>query len=241
MHEEFDTKPSVWIKPSENTDKLFSALKLSLELDNDAYWEWLVNEDKIVNYNKAWIDLYEMKPELISAQFDDKILDSDKDNVWSTIQLGLSTGDSYTHEFHIFSKDNSQLKKIRNTGLVIERDKEENPIRVLGISKDITEHNRVNEELEQRQKFAEAVTTSSAAGIYIFDLQKRENVYSNVRAGEILGFTPQMLKEMPSADFMERFHPDDIEEIVTHIGTIIQNKVPAKIKNIDSSTLMDIT
>ena len=230
MHEEFDSKSSTWIKSPENTDKLFSALKLSLELDNDAYWEWLVNEDKIVNYNMTWLDLYEMKPESISAQFDAKILESDKDDVWSTIQEGLLTDDSYTHEFHIFNKDNSRLKKIRNTGLVVERDTEGNPFRVLGISKDITEYDRVNEELEQRQKFADAVTTSSAAGIYIFDLQKRENVYSNVRAGEILGYTPQILKEMPSAEFMERFHPDDIEDIVAHIGSIVQNKVPSKIK-----------
>lgn len=72
-------------------DKLFNALKQSLEFDDIACWEWDIEDDQIVNFNQAWLSLYEMSSESISSQFDARFLDTEKEEVWSNIREGLTT------------------------------------------------------------------------------------------------------------------------------------------------------
>lgn len=335
-----------------------TSLELSLELDQLAYWEWLVAEDKIIGRNKYWEQVYEMEPQNISPQFDERILESEKQAVWDFINKGLQQDNSYTNTFRIWNKDRTKLKWIENTGKVLERDKEGVPVRVLGISKDIssikekelsltratlelqkaqslskigswyldvrtnevswteeiyrmygfdvnlppppyTEHMKLftetswqrlsteldktaklgipydlelemasdqasfgwmraigeavkdaqgeiigirgtaqdisemkemNLSLEKERHFAEAVTESSAAGIYIFNVQKGQNIYSNKRAGEIIGFTSDELIQMQNEEFISRFHPDDVQAVYAHIEKIIDTGESATIR-----------
>jgi len=99
-----------------------------------------------------------------------------------------------------------------------------------GTAQDITEIREVHEKLNTEKKFAEAVTESSASGLYIFNLQTNQNEYSNSRCHEILGFTAEELKKMPGNEFISRFHKEDLPEINQHFEKIATLKKPRKIK-----------
>ncbi len=84
--------------------------------------------------------------------------------------------------------------------------------------------------LEKEKYFAEAVTESSASGIYIVDLIENKNIYSNSRCQQLLGFSSEELEKMDSDTFISRFHPEDLLALSRHTQQLAELKTSISIK-----------
>ncbi len=90
------------------------------------------------------------------------------------------------------------------------RDHLGNIIGLIGISRDITERNRMQQELQSSQRMVQAVADASPLTIYLFDLQRRTIVYSNFRIIADLGYSPEDVQNWDWQRLQEQLHPDDL-------------------------------
>jgi PAS domain S-box-containing protein len=56
--------------------------------------------------------------------------------------------------------------------------------------------------------------------IYVFNHQSMSNEYANRSIGEMLGYTPDEIKEMGEALLPNIVHPDDFDDLVDHVGAL---------------------
>ncbi|MEM9807696.1 MAG: chemotaxis protein CheB [Cyanobacteria bacterium P01_D01_bin.56] len=76
-------------------------------------------------------------------------------------------------------------------------------------------------ELEKNQHFLESITQSSPNYIYIYDLVQEANVYSNRSLGEVLGYSPEALKELGKDLKQYIFHDEELDKIAAHHQAIL--------------------
>ena len=77
----------------------------------------------------------------------------------------------------------------------------------VGAVEDITERKKLEEQLQSREKFLNAITTSIPDVVFIYDLEKRQPVYANRNIATILGFTPEQSSKFDN--FENLTYPQD--------------------------------
>ncbi len=83
----------------------------------------------------------------------------------------------------------------------------------MSINRDITERKEIIAAALEREKFIESITTSSPDLIYVFDLEKRTNIYSNHHIAASLGYTQAEIIAMGDGVLKTLFHPDDFANL----------------------------
>ncbi len=78
-------------------------------------------------------------------------------------------------------------------------------------------------ELKSSQQLLQSVTQATPNAIYIYDLTKQKNVYTNAFIERLLGYTPEELFDMGERFNDYIFHPDDWPRIIDHHETIRQS------------------
>lgn len=86
---------------------------------------------------------------------------------------------------------------------------------ILANVRDISERKKVEAEIQEKQHFIERITDSSPSTIYIYDLEKQQNVYTNHEIAAILGYSRQEIKEMGNNLLANTLHPEDLEKVVS--------------------------
>ncbi|HBL60643.1 MAG TPA: hypothetical protein DDZ80_19980 [Cyanobacteria bacterium UBA8803] len=81
---------------------------------------------------------------------------------------------------------------------------------VLCVSRDITDRKRAEAELRQSQLFIETIANTSPQLLYIYDLTIGCNIYVNRQISEILGYTPEEIRQAGQQFFLDTIHPDDL-------------------------------
>lgn len=121
--------------------------KFALEGAGDGVWDWNIQEDKVV-FSPRYKEMYGFTDEDIASNKDaweHRIHPDDRARVAADIHAyleGRST--SYVNEHRVFCKDGS-LKWILARGMVVSRDDEGKPLRMIGTHADITERKTTEE------------------------------------------------------------------------------------------------
>ena len=74
----------------------------------------------------------------------------------------------------------------------------------------------VNKDLQASEKFTERITTLIPNIVYIYDLEKNQNSYCNPFIDEVLGFTPEKVKNYKKNLLEELIHPLDFKSVEQH-------------------------
>lgn len=64
------------------------------------------------------------------------------------------------------------------------------------------------------------IAKSFSAGIYIYDIQKQTNLYMNKEYERITGFGIKEVNALSGENFLELFHPDDVDHVLSHMGEV---------------------
>ena len=92
--------------------------------------------------------------------------------------------------------------------------------KVLGAITNITEQVNTHNKLKQQQKSIDALMNQTLNGVYIFDFLNNKNIYINQAYTNILGYTKQDIDNFSQDEFIQLFHPDDLENIFEHMTTM---------------------
>ena len=87
---------------------------------------------------------------------------------------------------------------------------------ILANFRDITERKKVEAEIQAKQHFIQRITDSSPSTIYIYDLEKQQNIYTNHEITKILGYSSQQVRDMGSNMIVNIIHPEDLPKIASH-------------------------
>lgn len=74
------------------------------------------------------------------------------------------------------------------------------------------------------------IAKSFSAGIYIYDLEKNMNTYMNSCYSDITGFDLDEINALSADEFLQLFHPDDLDSLMEHMGEIINSQGSEVIK-----------
>ncbi|WP_414623289.1 PAS domain S-box protein [Calothrix sp. CCY 0018] len=86
---------------------------------------------------------------------------------------------------------------------------------ILANVRDITERKKVEAEIQAKQHFIQRITDSSPSTIYIYDLEKQQNIYTNHELTAILGYSSQQIQQMGKNLFQKIIHPEDLAKVVS--------------------------
>ena len=86
--------------------------------------------------------------------------------------------------------------------------------------RDVTEKKQAEAKLRESQQFIERIADTTPGILYVYDLMKQQNVYTNSQVINLLGYTCQQIKGMDSEFLSTLMHPEDRARFLEHLQLI---------------------
>ena len=88
-------------------------------------------------------------------------------------------------------------------------DNEAKPL-IIASARDISDRKQAELALQESQHFIRKIADASPNILYLYDIQKQQNIYSNREVFSILGYSPDEIKELGDNFAINLMHPDDL-------------------------------
>jgi PAS domain S-box-containing protein len=195
-------------------------LKLAMEAAEMFVWE-----TDLITGRVAWSDSGEQMVGLAPGSFGgtyDAFLalvhPDDRESVASARKRALDGEASYEVEYRKVRPDGGVQWGLSRG--IVHRDEESRPVRFVGVNLDITKRKQAEEELRENRRFIQSLIDAVPAGIYIYDLKEKRNLFTNPRLVSQLGYTLDDAAAL-GADFLSALlHPADWRRGLAHIDTL---------------------
>lgn len=172
--------------------------KFAIEGAGDGVWDWHIATDE-AQYSKRWKEMLGYDDNEIlptNQEWEDRVHHDDAIYVKQTMQNYLEGKTAlYVVEYRLKCKDNS-YKWILDRGMIVSRDNDGNPLRMIGTHTDITERKQT----EQQLRIA-ATAFESQEGIVVtdenFNILRVNQAFIDItgyQAEEAIGKKPDILK-----------------------------------------------
>jgi len=171
----------------------------AIEGSGDGVWDWDIQTNK-ATYSKRWKEMLgyaedEIIP--INQEWVDRIHPEDREIVSGTMQAYLEGSlPIYVVTYRLRCKDDS-YKWILGRGMVVRRDADNNPLRMVGTHTDITELKQTEEKLKLAASVfshaREGITITDSEGL-ILDVNDTFSKVTGYSREEVLGKNPSMLQ-----------------------------------------------
>lgn len=126
------------------------------------------------------------------------------------------TGKLEAHDFEYrFLKKDGTVIWLRDMVKVIAEGNKEKWLR--GVMVDITERKNIEEKFLERNRFVESILDISPDILYIYDIEDKKNVYSNIGVERLLGYSVEEIQIMGNSLLKSLMHPDDYQVYLTDI------------------------
>jgi len=197
-------------------------LRMALEASRAVVFEWDIERNQV----RRPLSAQEAFPETQdrSSTFEEVVEvvhPEDRAMFRANVQLALDSTDGlYASEFRVIDAQGNPAW-IVETGRV-ERDSHARPIRLVGVSHDVTERKDVMAKLLASQSFTERVADVVPAVLYIYDLQERRNVWGNREMFGALGYSREQIDEMAGELLQRLIHAEDWPKYLCHAQALMQ-------------------
>ncbi|MCC6793427.1 MAG: PAS domain S-box protein, partial [Thermomicrobiales bacterium] len=184
--------------------------RLGLEAGRLATWDWCAETDRIT-WTDRLSELYGIESgtrSLSSSEWLSHILPEDRAQVAEASARATSTGEDFAAEFRVVMPDGS-IRWLFEMGRVVEWSGDGAPLRMTGVSTDITERKRAEAALRASDDRFRALVQHSADVIALLDPADRM-LYASPALERVLGVTAA---EFDGWFTMEAIHPDDRERL----------------------------
>ena len=145
--------------------------KLILDLTSEGFWDWDIKNDRTYlsqNYRKLLGDLPE-DTDFDKKFFENTIHPDDREQVLKIMEEHFhGQRDASVIEYRMVSKDGT-FRWVEGKGKIVERDKEGNPSRMVGIITDITEHKQMEIALRESQEELRLAQRVARIGSWYWD------------------------------------------------------------------------
>jgi PAS domain S-box-containing protein len=162
-------------------------LRLALEAAHMGTWDWNIVTNEVVYCHQLKL-IFGFSADIFDRNYKDflsRVYPPDRDRVNRAINEAIEGGKEYELEFRIVCSDGS-IKWLGSKGQVY-RDSQGKPLRMIGISMDITARQLAQEQLQSQETLLRSMTSASPLAFYVVDNRTDEILYFNHRFCEIWG------------------------------------------------------
>ena len=147
-------------------------------------------------------------------------------NVIEEFKAAISGEKAYDVEYRVILPD-GQIRYITARGNII-RDEEGSPLRIVGITLDVTELRQAEHDLKESQERFELAVNGSGDAIWEYDGRTKVNWFSP-RFGELLGYDEG---EVPNTldTWKNHIYPDDQSYVISTFLNLLENDAPYDIE-----------
>jgi diguanylate cyclase (GGDEF)-like protein/PAS domain S-box-containing protein len=186
--------------------------KFALEGSRDGVWDWNIQTSEAL-YSKRWKEILGFTESEIgnqSQEWSNRVHPDDITGVMSAIQTHIDgKTPSVTHEFRMLCKDLS-YKWILGRGMVVSRDDNNQPLRLVGTNTDITEQKRMTAALRESEERFRGLANAAPTLIWIADTDKLCNWFNDTW----LAYTGRSMEQEFGNGWTESVHPDDFDHCI---------------------------
>jgi len=192
--------------------------KFAIEGNKDGLWDWNVNTSEVF-YSKQWKNMLGYEENEIEGKLEEwesRVHPEDLEKVNKDINEYLEgKSQLYNSRHRVRCKDGS-YKWVLDRGVIVQRDKDGNPLRLIGTNTDISKQVESEREIEAQKKEFETVFNYSKDGIAILDLDTNFLKFNKAYL-DMTGFSKEELlqtscKELTAPEDVER-----VEEALKHV------------------------
>jgi two-component system, chemotaxis family, CheB/CheR fusion protein len=206
----------------ENINKLSvlaQKLQKSYKIASMGSWEWNIEEDSLWWSSEVY-EIFGLKETSITYElFLNMIHNDDKEYVEKSVTQALNKKSDYniTHRINHPTKGVLYVREIAS----IVFNKENIPVKMIGIIQNVTEDINEKKKLEESEKTLKLATAS--AGIGIWEIESINGIiYWDERSYEIFGLDKNI--KITQDVFNKIIHPDDLDEVKQEMHDAITNK-----------------
>lgn len=175
---------------------------------------WVMDvKTKEISWSDEMYNIYEMKEERL-FDFDTWLtyLEDDKEEIISYYEECLRKKKIYDkiHRIHL---KNGKIKTVHRKGEFILNENNE-PVKMIGITQDITEEYRIQQELRESQTFIRKITDATPSIITSYNVNTGEYVFISEGLEKLLGYDTKDVLQKGVAFFVDIVHPDDVGKVM---------------------------
>jgi len=198
--------PSTLYLPEQDRDDGENPWKLALESSGEGVWDWNLATGE-QTHSRRWKEMLGFAVDEVSKghhEFIDRLHPDDVADVQTAVTAYLEgRAPGYAVDLRMRCKDGS-WKWILSRGMVVSRDDQGKPLRMIGTHTDITERKQTETELRElnlqlidKTRLLETTLASISQGIFMIDADQRVSTF-NPRVCELLDLPASLLATRPT-------------------------------------------
>ncbi|HEY9808599.1 MAG TPA: PAS domain S-box protein [Halomicronema sp.] len=160
-----------------------------------------------------------------------------KTEEWPLVKA-FKTGEIIINELVNIQNFKGQKKTLIISAVPLQNEQSE-MIGAISINQDVTEHRLVENAFWENQRLIQQIAEATPTILYLYDIKEQRNIYANSQISNILGYSPQEIKNMGNNFFPLLLHPEDKEKIYDNMqlfdsakdGEIIETEYRLRTKN----------
>ena len=198
-------------------------LRLALEAGAMAAWDWHVPSGLTI-WNEEHFRMMGYAPGAVTPGFQvwaDRVHPDDLASIQELLQRSLDHGGDYCAEFRTLWPDGT-VRWLEARGRV-ERNDAGQPLRCYGVMLDTTAHKQAENTLRESQERFRSVLENSLDAAYRRDLRTDAYDYLSPVMEQVMGLSPERMRNMPVQEMIERIHPEDRERVEQTIREAIRS------------------
>jgi len=186
--------------------------KFALEGSGDGVWDWNIQTAEAL-YSKRWKEMLGFTESEIgnhSLEWSNRVHPDDIAGVMAAIQAHIDgKTPSVTHEFRMRCKDQN-YKWTLGRGMVVSRDDNDQPLRLVGTNTDITEQKRMTAALQESEDRFRGLANAAPTLIWVAGTDKLCNWFNDTW----LAYTGRSMEQEFGNGWTEGLHPDDFDRCI---------------------------
>ncbi|MBO9698682.1 MAG: PAS domain-containing protein [Sporocytophaga sp.] len=126
-------------------------------------------------------------------------------------------------EFRILDKTGT-WRWYYSRSIVFKKNEKGDVTQILFTASDIDDLKSAEETLKQNSNFIQKIAETTPNILYIYDIREQRNAYANRTVADVLGYSPEELKNLGSNLLATFLHPDDLPRIINHFNGFVDAK-----------------
>jgi PAS domain S-box-containing protein len=195
--------------------------KFAIEGSGDGVWDWNIQTDE-AQYSIRWKEMLGYSEADIlptNQEWVARVHPDDQSHVAATMQAYLAgKTEIYVVEYRLRCKDDSYMW-ILGRGMIVSRDEDGKPLRMIGTNTDITERKQMEQALLREQQLSTDIVNALPGVFYMFDASGRFLRW-NDHFKVVSGYSDSELASMQGPDF---FRGDDKGRVVAGMQKVFSD------------------
>jgi len=187
--------------------------KLAIESSGDGLWDWNI-DDNSVYFSPQWKTMIGYEDHELENRFgewESRIHPDDTQQVYQDLLKHLEgENDFYINEHRLKCKDGS-YKWILTKGIIVLRDPQGKPLRLIGTHSDIDARKRSQEEIKKAEMKFHTLFEESLDGIALLDTTNLHFIEVNRKLEKMYGYTKEEFKQISPRELEVLEDPKAIE------------------------------